>query len=214
MSKAKEISVTIQEYSFFVEAFNYFNEKLFFGKLGEPMITYQRRRGSRGVFITNSLTKRDDSNNKIHEIGINPDNFWGRTDTEILSTLVHEMVHLENRLFGKPGKGPYHNKHWVERMLRVGLTPSDTGKPNGKMTGRSVSHYVTRDGDFEKFVKRYIASGKFLSWESIEPAKKSSSSKKSKWKFQCPNECGEQTWGKESSQVGCWNCQVKMERVD
>ena len=51
--------------------------------------------------------------------------------------LVHEMTHLEQEEYGKPGKKGHHNREWVGLMERVGLIPSDTGAPGGKQTGRA-----------------------------------------------------------------------------
>ena len=67
---------------------------------------------------------------------------------ELLATLVHEMTHLEQEEFGKPSKGGHHNMEWANLMIRVGLTPTDTGNEGGKMTGRNVTHMIDPDGPF------------------------------------------------------------------
>src|SRR5262245_14971271 len=36
--------------------------------------------------------------------------------SQILSTLVHEMVHGEQHHYGKPSRGGYHNKQWADWM--------------------------------------------------------------------------------------------------
>jgi len=43
------------------------------------------------------------------------DNFGGRTDEEILSTLVHEMAHLSQEAHGKAPRRCYHDKQWGAR---------------------------------------------------------------------------------------------------
>lgn len=43
-------------------------------------------------------------NARTHEIALNPDHFAGRSDEDILSTLVHEMVYAWQRAFGKPSR--------------------------------------------------------------------------------------------------------------
>jgi len=57
------------------------------------------------------------------------------------------MCHLEQHHFGKPS-GAYHNKEWAKMMHAVGLMPSNTGKPGGKQTGQTVSHYIVTGGPF------------------------------------------------------------------
>jgi len=78
----------------------------------------------------------------IHEIALNPDGFVGQSDEEILSTLVHEMVHVWQQSCGQPGRRGYHNKQWGRRMKEIGLHPSNTGHPNGNETGEQMSHYI------------------------------------------------------------------------
>jgi hypothetical protein len=72
------------------------------------------------------------------EIALNPALFRDRTDPEIRSTLVHEMVHRWQAHFGKPGRGRYHNKQWDDHMDSISLVPSGTGLPGGKRVGRQV----------------------------------------------------------------------------
>jgi predicted SprT family Zn-dependent metalloprotease len=56
----------------------------------------------------------------VDEIALNPRTFIDRTDREIVSTLVREMVHLWQFHFGKPGRRGYHNKQWATKMEEIG----------------------------------------------------------------------------------------------
>lgn len=85
----------------------------------------------------------------VHEISINPD-FMNREDRDWHSTLVHEMCHLWQEDFGRPSRGGYHNSQWADKMIQVGLMPSDTGEAGGKRTGQSVTHYIIPGGKFEQ----------------------------------------------------------------
>lgn len=85
----------------------------------------------------------------VHEISINPD-FMNREDRDWHSTLVHEMCHLWQEDFGKPSRGGYHNSQWADKMIQVGLMPSDTGEAGGKRTGQSITHYIIPGGKFEQ----------------------------------------------------------------
>src|SRR5690349_23874544 len=104
---------------------NYFS-----GALPHVMITLQRKPRMLGYFSALRFSGRIE-NLQVHEIALNPDGFIGASDEDILSTLVHEMCHLQQ--FGEDGKNSkYHNQAWAMKMEHVGLIPSDTGKPGGK----------------------------------------------------------------------------------
>lgn len=78
--------------------------------------------------------------------------FFEMSAREVAATLVHEMTHYGQELFpevyGKAGKGAYHNTNWVKWMLAVGLQPisATTGT---KGTGTSVHHEVIEGGLFD-----------------------------------------------------------------
>ncbi|MBM5564638.1 SprT-like domain-containing protein, partial [Klebsiella quasipneumoniae] len=76
------------------------------------------------------------------EIAMNPAYFAVCPPEEIMQTLVHEMAHLWQHHFGKPGRRGYHNKEWAERMEEIGLMPSSTGKPGGAKTGDKMADYI------------------------------------------------------------------------
>jgi hypothetical protein len=56
------------------------------------------------------LKNRGSADLETDEIALSPGTFAQRTDEEILSTLVHEMVHHWQRHFGKPGRGRYRRR--------------------------------------------------------------------------------------------------------
>src|SRR5246127_2499165 len=112
-------------------AYDYFNDVLFGGKLPPCLITMQRKPRARGYFSYERFNSRRDEQDTTDEIALNPIAFQDRTDEEILSTLVHEMVHLWQYHFGSPSRSGYHNREWADMMKRLGLPPSDTGKPGG-----------------------------------------------------------------------------------
>src|ERR1700759_317531 len=89
-------------YTGLTEAYDLFNERLFVGKLPRCLITMQRKRGAYGYFSSKRFGTRDGSE-ITDEIALNPKHFRKRTDQETLSTLVHEMCHLQQAHFGKPG---------------------------------------------------------------------------------------------------------------
>lgn len=124
----------------FQEAFDFFNEQLFRNRLPQVIITTQRHRGAYGFFCPKSYIQRsfDEDGDmlvpeyQVHEISIMPDNMYGRPDREVLSTLVHEMCHLQQQEQGKPSRNGYHNKQWGDYMRTVGLEPSSYGKNDSR----------------------------------------------------------------------------------
>jgi hypothetical protein len=201
-------SVTAAEHGAFQQAYDFYNRTLFRGRLPSVLITLPRRsKRNYGYFSRDKFHGRVHDGH-IHEIALNPDHF-GRTDTEILSTLVHEMVHCQQQEEGHPGRGRYHNKEWGQLMGAVGLFPSDTGKKGGRTTGQQMMHYVLPDGPFARATAQLLATGFTLRWQSgNEPRavqRRRQVKAASKTKFTCPN-CGLNCWAKPDAQLLCGVC--------
>ena len=198
-------------------AFEFFNDNLFDNELPECVITLQRKRGARGYFWAEQWV-REDTKEVTHEIAINPEAFADRSTKDILSTLVHEMVHMQQQCFGKPGARGYHNLEWVELMQRVGLTARSVDNPE-KQVGTRVTHDVDEGGVFDLACNRLLDTGLHINWRPvpIEPqsaeARLAKSRRASKTKFTCP-ECGLNAWAKQDASLGCWTCGVEMEDND
>ncbi|MGE3702640.1 MAG: SprT-like domain-containing protein [Hyphomicrobiaceae bacterium] len=105
------------------------------------------------------------------EIALNPRHIGSRSFIEVMSTLGHEMCHAWQHHCGrKHSRGGYHNKEWAGEMLRVGLHPSHSGSPGGRMTGQKMSHYVIRGGVFEVAVAKLRAMVPELTWFDVNAA--------------------------------------------
>lgn len=145
-------------------AYAWFNERLFSSKLKNCVILMHRKKGARGYFWANrwrETTAPDDVT--MHEIALNPDDLKGREVKQILSTLVHEQVHLWQEDFGKPGKRAGHNREWADKMEELGLMPTNTGEPGGKRTGRRVTHYIVEGEEFDLACNELLDTGFTLS---------------------------------------------------
>lgn len=141
----------------------------------------------------------------------------GCTDKEILSTLVHEMVHLWQQHFGKPGRRGYHNRQWARQMMWVGLRLISLDNP-GKMTGQRVTDEIISGGRFDVAADRLLATGFRLRWQSADVVALSgkvtvevAKPKRNKAQFTCP-ECEQNTWAKPSARLICGFCQEPMTR--
>jgi len=133
-------------YETIVEAYDFFNKRLFEGQLPQCVITFQRQKRIMG-FV--SFDRWETAENEyIHELAINPEYFATYPLIEICQTLCHEMVHIWQANNGTPGRRGYHNKQWAMKMTAIGLIPSVTSEPGGAIVGEKVSDYILHEGPF------------------------------------------------------------------
>jgi hypothetical protein len=204
--------ITPPQYQAFQDAYDFFNVQLFACALPNVLVTFQRHAHTRGYFCADRFSPRI-GNGKAHELAMNPDAFTNRSDEEILSTLAHEMVHVWQQVYGKPGRGRYHNREWANKMKVIGLYPSASGQPGGKETGSSVSHYILPAGPYAAAYTALEQTGFKLQWQSTRPTKDRERSLRSKTKFTCAR-CGQNAWAKPTAALGCCACgpgAVRME---
>lgn len=192
------------------EAYDFFNRRLFGSRLPRCLITMQRHKTAYGYFAGGRFGTVD-GNEITDEIALNPSHFRSRTTEESLSTLVHEMTHLEQHHFGAPSRQGYHNKQWAGLMRAVGLIPSTTAAEGGKETGQKVSHYIARGGAFDLACRELLQQGfsvRYVElWRDPEAAKRKAASKT---KYTCPA-CGLIAWGKPEISLVCGECDERMQ---
>lgn len=202
----------------------------FNNELPECFLNFSRgkSRKTAGFFRPSSWKTREEKSQTIyHEISICPD-YIGKNIKDVFSTLVHEMVHLWQYEYGKPSPNGYHNKEWGRKLVNVGLFPSDTGKQGGKMNGTSMSHYILKEGVFEKAYQNmptalklpFIAEieARFLSLKDAlreldnneENFVAAAKETRSKLKYSCPS-CGINAWGKPRLYLECGDCKLRLE---
>jgi predicted SprT family Zn-dependent metalloprotease len=196
---------TAETYNGLQAAFDHFNKALFGERLTPVMFTLTRRTGANGYFHAEQFKHRD--GDATHEIALNP-NTMDRDIRAVLSTLVHEMTHLEQELYGKPSKGGHHNMEWANMMLAVGLTPTDG---TGKMTGRKVTHTIDEGGPFD------VALGDLMPFDIpyfTQPRDKAEKKRDiSKVKTTCPC-CNAKAWAKLGARLVCGDCDEAMLQED
>lgn len=160
------LNPTHATYNNLLLAFRFMNEHLFDSILPHCLITLQREKKSFGYFCGNKFTLGNDSKTHTDEIALNPQYFRanGRSDIDVVSTLVHEMCHLWQHHFGDPGRSRYHNKEWSDKMVSIGLQPSNTGSSGGKTTGDQMSHFIIDRGPFSHAFRELVTTGFLLEW--------------------------------------------------
>lgn len=190
-------------------AYDHFNAALFDGRLPQCVLTLHRKKGARGYFWGDTWSERD-GKSLSDEIALNPEIFRQRTTEEILSTLVHEMCHLQQHYFGKPSRSGYHNKEWAQMMRAVGLIPSDTGKDGGKDTGQRVTHFIEAGGHFEDACAKLLDQGFTIPWQAMTgDAVRAKKKAASKTKYTCES-CGANAWAKPATALICGLCTKAM----
>lgn len=197
---------TRTQFNSYCVAFDYFNRELFGSELPPCILNFSRKAKAAGFFAASRWKHRDDDA-RTHEISLNPDVLL-LPPIETMDTLVHEMVHLWQQEFGTPSRSGYHNKEWSDKMVAVGLMPSDTGQPGGSRVGQRMSDYVIEDGPFAKAFAAMPVEA-LLPWVSGGAAVSGgpTPTRRDKVTFECP-ECKDKAWGKAALDIRCGKCDV------
>lgn len=143
-------------------ATDYFNRRLFDGRLPACVISLQREKNTMGYFLP--LRWAHTSGKNVHEISLNPVRFAECTLIEFFQKIVHEQCHLWQHEFGSSSRPGYHNTEWANQMELIGLIPSDSGKPGGKRTGQRMDDYPIDGGRFKSACTDLVESGFVFSW--------------------------------------------------
>jgi hypothetical protein len=205
-------------------AFDFFNERLYGGRLRRCLVTLQRHRGCCGYFAGDRCESRDGCR-LVSELALNIDTFHTMTVTEIFGVLVHEQAHAYQFQYGHPSPGGYHNKEFALFMERVGLVTSQTGAKDGPRTGVRMSHYIQADGPFARASAELIAQGidvTFIDRWAAQAGKAGNgpvpdskdqarriSKLTSKTRFECPV-CEAKAWGNFNLLIDCRPCGQPM----
>jgi predicted SprT family Zn-dependent metalloprotease len=147
-------SPTEEQFNALNKAYKYFNRKLCGSQLPGCILNFSRLRGTHGFLAPERWKRVGEEEFGVHEISLTPTTLY-RTPIEIFSTLVHEMCRLWQWEFGSPSRNGYHNKEWAAKMEKVGLIPTDTGKPGRKRTGQRMTHCIEQGGPYHQASEKY-----------------------------------------------------------
>jgi hypothetical protein len=211
MKGKKMNNPTRQTYTSLATAYDFFNRELFSDSLPPCLITMQRHKGAYGYFSGERFASVANPKDIADEIALNPAHFAEQKPVKVLSTLVHEMVHLWQHHTGNPPRKGYHDRQWAAKMHEIGLIPSETGQPGGKETGQKMTHYIEENGRFALAVHTFLADNPAILYSDqasdINTRKKK---RASKTKYTCPI-CGLNAWAKPDAPLICGNCQEHMQ---
>lgn len=215
------LSPTIEVYGQLQIAYTFFNRQLFADQLPNCVITLQRS-GKRTYGYFSADRFANGIGRVADEIALNPHFLKRRAFVDVMSTLVHEMVHLWQHHCGHPSRICYHNAEWARRMREVGLQASHTGAVGGRETGQRMTHYIIPGGRFELAAKELQASPLALSWFDADdifvltptapiPPKVGAATSGRRTKYTCPG-CRSSAWGKPTLRLQCLDCDQPMLR--
>lgn len=96
--------------------FDIFNAQFFEGKLPLPLLYFERTgRGTLGHYRLKRL-----GDEVQHEINLNRLHL-NRPFVEVLATLLHEITHEWQQIFGEPGEGAHHNLEFTSKCAAMGI---------------------------------------------------------------------------------------------
>lgn len=211
-TKTSQHVPTAEQFRAYQAMYDYFNAVLFLGSLSPVLLNFSRAGRAYGFFAPERWESADA---RTHEISLNPHHLLTRPAIETTSTLVHEMVHLWQWEQGKTSRRGYHNQEWAEKMQAVGLMPSDTGLPGGRLTGQRMTHYIIDSGPFSLAFAE-MPSEHLLPWQALpDPQTAAGGAKKgamsrNKAVYSCPNGHGK-VWGKPELDIRCGICGRRYE---
>jgi hypothetical protein len=221
---------TITTYAEWQTAYDYFNQRLFFGELPDCIITLNAKAKNVLGYFSPERFVRTSSEEVTDQLAMNPQHFLTRSIMDTLSTLVHEMCHVWIHHYGKmKSKRTYHSEEWAQKMESLGLMPSNTGLPGGKKTGQQMTHYIIEGGPFEIVCKGLLAENFKISWAdrfvaldklnpprpgpggSLDPGGEPEPKTKTRVKYTCIK-CGAAVWGKPNLKIICGHCLKNFSR--
>ena len=229
----KQDKPTEKFYGLFQYIFDHYNQQLFDSALKDLIIVITRKKKVAGHYVHKRWFHIQD--NETDELALNPQMFLKYPLLEIGQTIVHEMCHAWQYHYGKPSYRGYHNKEWANKMIQVGLMPTDTGKPGGKITGFAMAEYPIKEGRFlqvsevlinnEVFAGLYYEANPavFLNVDTSLPlfeqikdrvaadlplSKPKLNKRKIKYSCSCSN-----VWGKPGLDICCNSCGEAMEAI-
>jgi hypothetical protein len=209
---------TAEQFGAYRAMFDHFNRELFAGALPPVILNFSRHAGALGFFAPERWQKAQ-AGAVVHEISLNPSYLGSRPAMETASTLVHEMCHLWQQVFGTPPRRGYHDREWSAQMLKVGLQPLCPKTGKDKLSAPALTHRIIEGGPFALAFATLPAAA-LLPWSCSEAAGRSGKTgggaggagpegsegekpkTRNKVKFTCPA-CGANAWGKPGLRLAC-----------
>lgn len=197
----KELAENSRVCGYLEKIFKALNTDKFGGELEVPIITVQNTSKAYGHLTCNKVW-HNAHGVKQYELNIGAGTL-DRPIENVVSTMLHEMVHLYNQMHDVQdcSRGnTYHNKKFKEKAEEIGLIIG---------YDKRIGWSVTSPSDE---LVAYIAKRK---WENItlgrdEKMSESTGKKSSTRKYVCPC-CGMSVRATREVHISCMDCNVKLE---
>lgn len=200
------------------------NKDKFNGELEECIITVQSTRGTYGHVTCSRIWKVNKADEKIncYELNIAAGTL-NRPIENIVSTMLHEMVHIYNLMHCVQdcSRGnTYHNKRFKEKAESVGLKIDYDSRIGWSITSptEELINYIIEKGWTEILINRdegFSFSGGSTGGRSVDDSDSDGSTTKkpsSTRKYQCPC-CGLSVRATRTVRIICVDCAELLEVV-
>ena len=200
---------TVQQYSAYNEAFDFFNKRLFASKLGPALLTIARQGRSKGYFTPNKWANQ--AGESVHEIAISPDVLTlgaEATMTTLIALMARqqrwqEAAAADDEKAAATAARGYHDARLVEILLELGLLPTaKDGKP--ARGGWNLAAVVVTDTPADDAMDALPNKAR-LPWEAVieAPADGPEARRKTgRIKYTCPT-CESHVLGRPGLSVYC-----------
>lgn len=183
------------------ELFDFFNEKLYEGKLEKPIISIQSDpKGSSYGWCTTYKAWETTDGESYYEINMTAEHMT-RSFEEIVGTLIHEMAHLYNLMneIKDCNAAQYHNKKYKEAAEAHGLIVEKMGRYGYASTkiNDEVKEMI-KDLDYTFDIARKTLT-----------RKSGAGKKRVSYKYMCPC-CGSKVYAASPINVRCIDCDEDM----
>ena len=168
-----------------------FNIRFFNSELPTPLLSF-RRVGTRvhGHYVPgrNEIGAKQNVNiNPLHLANLLAD---------VLETLAHELTHIWQANYGKPGRRNYHNRQCREKMTEIGIPCNKWG------------HSLGMTDPFVSFLREHGVDANTRLEVPLEESPQRSGGRLTKWCCGCTN-----VWAAVEVRARCEHCRGKFERV-
>ncbi|WP_060515478.1 hypothetical protein [Pseudomonas sp. NBRC 111132] len=190
-------------------AYHAINERFFSGALPGCEIGFSTRHGSEGHYRPGALPSGELCP-ALDQIAIGAH----LSSSKMIESLAHQACHQYRQHSGPPPRRSYHDQVWAEKMVEIGLQPSSTGMPGGRVTGQKVSHYLLEGGGLSLLIRELHDQGLNINLAGAAgPAGAGlRSANKKAWartKYTCAG-CNKSVLGGDQFNLVCGDCQLPL----
>ncbi|WP_323114872.1 hypothetical protein [Pseudomonas guariconensis] len=190
------------------QAYRVINERFFSGALPGCEIRFSTRLGSDGHYRPGALPSGEFCP-ALDLIAIGAH----LSSSKMIESLAHQACHQYRQHAGQPPRRAYHDQVWADKMVEIGLQPSSTGLPGGRMTGQKVSHYLVENGGMSLLIRELLDHGLDITLAAaVGPGGGRRGARKQAWartKYTCAG-CKKSVLGGDQYNLVCGDCQLPL----